>query len=351
MALILDGYNLIGALDRYREAGTPRRRPRAPDKRRPQGGGVDGKAPHRRLRRPPGSRVPRGSRSRAGGAVRVIYSAPGESADDVIERLLSRLEGSATVYTADFALQRTALARGATRATPREFANLLDELPAITRSPDVRRKSRIADRLSLETLRRAGRDTPAAAADGVALQHATPCRAPLSAKSRRCRRGVCAVTISGTCGTCRQDGLDELLADSEGRKARSVLKVEAAGRNVLTSGGRRPERADKLAKPACGAAPAAPRPGSSEVEQPPCKRPVGGSNPFPGSRLEVRSAPSTSVEKSVAFATIFGRSAQSAAGAWPGVCPSGQREQTVNLPASPTEVRILPPPHRQNMPL
>lgn len=26
------------------------------------------------------------------------------------------------------------------------------------------------------------------------------------------------------------------------------------------------------------------RPGSSEVEQPPCKRPVGGSNPFPGSR-------------------------------------------------------------------
>ena len=84
----------------------------------------------------------------------MIYSAPGESADDVIERLLSRLEGSATVYTADFALQRTALARGSTRATPREFANLLDELPAITRSPDVRRKSRIGDRLSLETLRR-----------------------------------------------------------------------------------------------------------------------------------------------------------------------------------------------------
>jgi predicted RNA-binding protein with PIN domain len=86
--------------------------------------------------------------------VRVIYSAPGESADDVIERLLSRLEGSATVYTADFALQRTALARGSTRATPREFANLLDELPAVTRSPAVPRKSRLADRLSLETLHR-----------------------------------------------------------------------------------------------------------------------------------------------------------------------------------------------------
>ena len=47
---------------------------------------------------------------------------------------------------------------------------------------------------------------------------------------------------------CRQDGLDELLAESEGRKARSVLKVEAAGRNVLTSEGRRPERADKPPK-------------------------------------------------------------------------------------------------------
>ena len=27
--------------------------------------------------------------------------------------------------------------------------------------------------------------------------------------------------------------------------------------------------------------------------------------------------------------------------------PSGQREQTVNLPAKPTEVRILPPPSRE----
>ena len=35
---------------------------------------------------------------------------------------------------------------------------------------------------------------------------------------------------------------------SEGRKARSVLKVEAAGRNVLTSGSRRLKRADKLAQ-------------------------------------------------------------------------------------------------------
>jgi hypothetical protein len=160
-----------------------------------------------------------------------------------------------------------------------------------------------------------------------------------------CQCGVCAVTIPGTCWRA---GPEELLAESEGR---SGLRVEAAGRNVLTSEGRRPERVDKLAQPpACSAPPVAPRPGSSEVEQPPCKRPVGGSNPFPGSPWRYLQ-PFSSVEKSVVFATIFGRSAQSAAGAWPGVCPSGQREQTVNLPASPTEVRILPPPHRRNMPL
>jgi predicted RNA-binding protein with PIN domain len=86
--------------------------------------------------------------------VRVVYSAPGESADDVIDRLLGDLEGPATVYTADFALQRTALARGSTRATPREFADLLDELAAVTRSPEAPRRSRISDRLSPETLRK-----------------------------------------------------------------------------------------------------------------------------------------------------------------------------------------------------
>ena len=32
-------------------------------------------------------------------------------------------------------------------------------------------------------------------------------------------------------------------------------------------------------------------------------------------------------------------------------CPSGQREQTVNLPASPTEVRILPPPRTEYAPV
>ena len=145
--LILDAYNVIGALDRYRDADTF-------DAARElliidalKAAGWTGRTiivvfdAHR-------APDPRRDESKAGGAVRVVYSAPGESADDEIERLLAKLEGSATVFTADFALQRTALARGSTRATPREFANLLDELPAVTRNPNVPRQSRIADRLS-----------------------------------------------------------------------------------------------------------------------------------------------------------------------------------------------------------
>ena len=153
MALILDGYNVIGALDRYREAGSldAARELLINDALKAAGWTGQQMVVVFDAHRGP---EPERAELRAGGAVRVIYSAPGESADDVIERLLSTFEESATVYTADFALQRTALARGSTRATPREFANLLDELPAVTRSPDVPRKSRIGDRLSLETLRR-----------------------------------------------------------------------------------------------------------------------------------------------------------------------------------------------------
>jgi uncharacterized protein len=153
VVLILDGYNVIGALDRYRVAETldPAREALINDALKAAGWTGRPLIVVFDAHRGP---EPERTELRAGGAVRVIYSAPGESADDVIERLLSRLEGSATVYTADFALQRTALARGSTRAAPREFANLLDELPAVTRSPEVPRKSRIADRLSLETLRK-----------------------------------------------------------------------------------------------------------------------------------------------------------------------------------------------------
>ena len=151
--MILDGYNVIGALDRYREADSLEAARELLINDALKASGWTG--------RPlivvfdahcgPG---PGRAEQRAGGAVCIIYSAPGESADDVIERLLSNLEDAATVYTADFALQRTALARGSTRATPHEFAILLDELPAVTTSPNVPRTSRIADRLSLETLRK-----------------------------------------------------------------------------------------------------------------------------------------------------------------------------------------------------
>jgi predicted RNA-binding protein with PIN domain len=153
--LILDGYNVIGALHRYGTAAT---------------GGLDESREilindalkaagwtGRQIiivfdaHRGPESE---GVEERAGGAVRLIYSAPNESADDVIERLLVNLNSPATVYTADFALQRTALARGVSRATPREFADLLDELPALTRSPETPRRSPISDRLSPETLRK-----------------------------------------------------------------------------------------------------------------------------------------------------------------------------------------------------
>ena len=149
----MDGYNVIGALDRYRAAGSLDAARELLINDALKAAGWTGRSlivvfdAERGL-------GPERAELRAGGAVRVVYSAPGESADDVIERLLSRLENSATVYTADFALQRTALARGSTRATPREFADLLDELPAVTRTPDVPRKVRVADHLSPETLRK-----------------------------------------------------------------------------------------------------------------------------------------------------------------------------------------------------
>jgi predicted RNA-binding protein with PIN domain len=153
VALIMDGYNVIGALDRYRAAGSLDAARELLINDALKAAGWTGRSlivvfdAERGL-------GPERAELRAGGAVRVVYSAPGESADDVIERLLSRLEDSVTVYTADFALQRTALARGSTRATPREFADLLDELPAVTRTPDVPRKVRVADHLSPETLRK-----------------------------------------------------------------------------------------------------------------------------------------------------------------------------------------------------
>lgn len=149
MALILDCYNLIGALDRYRKAGdfVAARELLINDTLK-----AAGWTGREMILVFDAHRSPEVERTEllAGGAVRVIYSAPGQSADDVIERLLDNRPGTATVYTGDFALQRTVLARGAVRATPREFGDLLDELPALTRYPETRRRSSIGDRLSLE---------------------------------------------------------------------------------------------------------------------------------------------------------------------------------------------------------
>ncbi len=151
--LILDGYNVIGALDRYRDTGSLDTARELLIRDALKASGWTGREiivvfdAHRGLE-------PERVEQRASGAVRLIYSALGQSADDVIERLLGNLDGPATVYTADFALQRTALARGVSRATPREFADLLDELPAVTRSPEALRRSRISDRLSPEILRK-----------------------------------------------------------------------------------------------------------------------------------------------------------------------------------------------------
>lgn len=151
--MILDGYNVIGALDRYQgvENFSASRELLVNDTLKAAGWtGQQIILVFDAPRSPEGERV----ELLAGGAVRVIYSAPGQSADDVIERLLDNLLEPATVYTGDFALQRTTLARGAARATPREFAHLLDELPALTRNPETRRRSSIGDRLSPEVRRK-----------------------------------------------------------------------------------------------------------------------------------------------------------------------------------------------------
>jgi|Deesub1362A_J573_1020465.scaffolds.fasta_scaffold04828_3 hypothetical protein len=57
------------------------------------------------------------------GGVEVIYTAQGETADTVIERLAGKLSGSGVVFvvTADYVEQRLILGRGAYRVPPVEF--------------------------------------------------------------------------------------------------------------------------------------------------------------------------------------------------------------------------------------
>jgi len=151
--LILDGYNLVGALERYatRKTGSLDRSRELLINDALKAAGWTGRkiiVVFDAARSPDPGRT----ELRAGGAVRIIYSAPGESADDVIERFIRREGNAYTVCTADFALQRAALASGAARSVPREFGDLLDELPALTRTPDVPFRARVSDRLSPEAL-------------------------------------------------------------------------------------------------------------------------------------------------------------------------------------------------------
>ncbi|MFL6032078.1 MAG: NYN domain-containing protein, partial [Rubrobacteraceae bacterium] len=83
--LILDGYNVVGALDRYRDADSFDAARELLVNDALKAAGWTG----RRIivvfdahRSPESEKLER----RAGGAVLVVYSAPGESADDVIER-------------------------------------------------------------------------------------------------------------------------------------------------------------------------------------------------------------------------------------------------------------------------
>ncbi len=163
--LVLDGYNIIGASERYATRSTgsldASRELLVGDALKAAGWtGQEIVVVFDASRNPEPGRA----ELRAGGAVRVVYSAPNESADDAIERLVRGQSGSFTVCTADFALQRAVLALGASRSTPREFEALLDELPALTRTPEVPFRARVAERLpaktirSLEELRRRAKD-------------------------------------------------------------------------------------------------------------------------------------------------------------------------------------------------
>ena len=152
--LILDGYNLVGAIRRYgtRETGSldASRELLISDALKAAGWiAQDIILVFDAARSPEPSRT----EPRAGGAVRIIYSAPRETADDVIERLLRTQGGPVTVCSGDFALQRAALANDAVRIAPREFEDLINEMPAVTRNPEKPFRARVRDRLSPEVLR------------------------------------------------------------------------------------------------------------------------------------------------------------------------------------------------------
>jgi hypothetical protein len=85
---------------------------------------------------------------------------------------------------------------------------------------------------------------------------------------------------------------------------------------------------------------------AQQAEQLICNQRVGGSIPFGGSTVLVMNS-EFGVRNKKELHTIFVR-AEHVTTTYPELkmerFPSGQREQTVNLPAQPSEVRILPSP-------
>jgi hypothetical protein len=89
------------------------------------------------------------------GRLTIIFSAEGEAADTVIERLVGKLSGRCTisVVTADWHEQRSVLGHGALRIPPKEFEGELREvikqhqahIPTASRPGDNYVENRLAD--------------------------------------------------------------------------------------------------------------------------------------------------------------------------------------------------------------
>ncbi len=108
-----------------------------------------------------GGRPGTATREKRSRALRVVYTAGGESADDYIEKLIYQARApfaSAIVVTGDYAQQRIAQGAGVIRMSPREFLSALRESKEELRRDIApsgggrRRKVRLSDRLPEDTV-------------------------------------------------------------------------------------------------------------------------------------------------------------------------------------------------------
>ncbi|QIN83671.1 hypothetical protein GBA63_14295 [Rubrobacter tropicus] len=150
--LILDAYNVIGALDRYRDAETFDAARELLITDALKAAGWIGRAI-----------IVVFDAHRAPTPAKKNPSPAAPSASSTAPRPVRRRRNRAPpLETGRFRHRLHGRLRPPTHSTrprvhprhPHEFANLLDELPAITRNPNVPRKSRVADRLSPETIRK-----------------------------------------------------------------------------------------------------------------------------------------------------------------------------------------------------